>query len=114
MAKEMRVMTPRPLNAETPNTALRTWITDNEVFFKRNQGQIPETPVSLADWRLQVEGLVEKNFPWHLKTCDGCPRSWRPTLWNAPETADRSCRKKPPEIPGPSAVSAMPSGAESA
>jgi len=62
MAKEMRVMTPRPLNAETPNTALRTWITDNEVFFKRNQGQIPETPVSLADWRLRVEGLVKKNL----------------------------------------------------
>ena len=62
MAQEMRVMTPRPLNAETPNSALRTWITDNDVFFKRNQGQIPETPVSLADWRLQVEGLVEKKL----------------------------------------------------
>ena len=62
MAKEMRVMTPKPLNAETPNTALRTWITDNEVFFKRNQGQIPETPVSLSDWRLRVEGLVDKNL----------------------------------------------------
>jgi hypothetical protein len=45
MATEMRVMTSRPLNAETPNTALRNWITDNEFFFKRNQGQIPETPV---------------------------------------------------------------------
>ena len=62
MAKEMRVMTSRPLNAETPNTALRTWITDNDLFFKRNQGQIPEILVSLADWRLRVEGLVKKNL----------------------------------------------------
>jgi DMSO/TMAO reductase YedYZ molybdopterin-dependent catalytic subunit len=55
-------MTSRPLNAETPNTALRTWITDNDLFFKRNQGQIPEILVSLADWRLRVEGLVKKNL----------------------------------------------------
>ena len=58
MDKKMRVMTERPLNAETPTDALRTWITDNDVFFKRNQGQIPETPVNLGDWRLTVEGLV--------------------------------------------------------
>jgi len=62
MDKKMRVMTQRPLNAETPNTSLRSWITDNDVFFKRNQGQIPEEPVSLADWRLSVEGLVKKNL----------------------------------------------------
>jgi DMSO/TMAO reductase YedYZ molybdopterin-dependent catalytic subunit len=53
-------MTSKPLNAETPNTALRTWITDNDVFFKRNQGQIPETPVNLSKWRLAIEGLVKK------------------------------------------------------
>ena len=51
MDDEMRVMTERPLNAETPNAALRSWITDNDVFFKRNQGQIPQTPISLSDWR---------------------------------------------------------------
>jgi DMSO/TMAO reductase YedYZ molybdopterin-dependent catalytic subunit len=62
MDNKMRVMTERPLNAETPNTALRSWITDNDVFFKRNQGKIPETPVSLSDWRLSVEGLVKKNL----------------------------------------------------
>jgi DMSO/TMAO reductase YedYZ molybdopterin-dependent catalytic subunit len=61
MDKKMRVMTERPLNAETPNAALRSWITDNDVFFKRNQGQIPESPVSLSDWRLSVQGLVKKD-----------------------------------------------------
>lgn len=62
MNEKMRVMTERPFNAETSNASLRSWITDNDVFFKRNQGQIPEEPVSLADWRLRVEGLVEKNL----------------------------------------------------
>jgi DMSO/TMAO reductase YedYZ molybdopterin-dependent catalytic subunit len=62
MDEKMRVMTQRPLNAETPTGSLRSWITDNDVFFKRNQGQIPETPVNLADWRLSVEGLVKKNI----------------------------------------------------
>ena len=62
MDKKMRVMTERPLNAETPNTALCSWITDNDVFFKRNQGQIPQSTVNLADWRLSVEGLVKKEL----------------------------------------------------
>jgi len=58
MTSKMRVMTERPLNAETPVESLRSWITANEVFFDRNQGQIPETPVSLEEYRLVVEGEV--------------------------------------------------------
>ena len=49
MDEKMRVMTERPLNAETPTESLRTWITDNEVFFKRNQGQFPDAPINLAE-----------------------------------------------------------------
>ena len=60
MSDSMRVMTEKPLNAETPTERLRTWITANDVFFDRNQGQIPETPVSLADYVLTVEGQVHK------------------------------------------------------
>ncbi len=62
MDEKMRIMTERPLNAETPLESLRSWITDNDVFFKRNQGQIPERPVSLTDWRLQVDGLVNREL----------------------------------------------------
>ena len=58
----MRVMTKRPLNAETPHDNLRTWITDNAVFFKRNQGQFMDTPINLSDWQLEIEGLVENNL----------------------------------------------------
>jgi DMSO/TMAO reductase YedYZ molybdopterin-dependent catalytic subunit len=62
MEEKMRVMTKRPLNAETPRENLRTWITDNAVFFKRNQGQFMDIPIKLSDWQLQIEGLVEKKL----------------------------------------------------
>ncbi|MHC4476644.1 MAG: sulfite oxidase [Planctomycetota bacterium] len=62
MEKKMRVMTEKPLNAETPTEDLRSWITDNDVFFKRNQGQFMEKPVKLSDWTLSIEGLVNKKI----------------------------------------------------
>ncbi len=60
MKKKMRVMAEKPLNAETPLENLRPWITDNAVFFKRNQGQFMDAPIKLSDWKLNVEGLVKK------------------------------------------------------
>jgi DMSO/TMAO reductase YedYZ molybdopterin-dependent catalytic subunit len=62
MKKNMRVMTEKPLNAETPIESLRTWTTDNEVFFKRNQGKIMEKPVALSDWQLTIDGLVRNRL----------------------------------------------------
>lgn len=60
MSEKMRIMTERPLNAETPISHLRSWITSNAVFFDRNQGEIPQEPVSTAEWRLRIDGLVEE------------------------------------------------------
>ena len=62
MKKKMRVMTEKPLNAETPIESLRTWTTDNKVFFKRNQGKIMDKPVALSEWQLAVEGLVDRRL----------------------------------------------------
>lgn len=59
MKKKMRVMTEAPLNAETPNERLTSWITSEEVFFNRNQGDIPEEPIALSEWRLTVDGGVQ-------------------------------------------------------
>ena len=58
MKKKMRVMSEKPLNAETPIEALRTWTTDNAVFPKRNQGQIMQRPIKLSAWKLSIDGLV--------------------------------------------------------
>ena len=70
----MRIMTERPLNAETPNASLSSWITDNDVFFKRNQGQIPETHINLSDWQLGVEGLVDKELSLTLDEIRRLPK----------------------------------------
>jgi DMSO/TMAO reductase YedYZ molybdopterin-dependent catalytic subunit len=59
MSKTMRIMTEKPLNAETPAKRLRSWITANEVFFDRNQGEIPKAPAELDNWRLMIDGEVE-------------------------------------------------------
>ena len=56
----MRIMSEKPLNAETPVEYLRSWITPNSVFFKRNQGEIMKEPVDLSQWELIIEGEVEK------------------------------------------------------
>ncbi len=62
MDDKMRVMSEKPLNAETSVAHLQSWTTSNAVFFKRNQGQIMESPVDLDSWCLSVEGLVEKQL----------------------------------------------------
>ena len=59
MEELMRVMTPKPRNAETPRSYLKSWITANKVFFDRNQGEIPEKEIDLSDWRLSIIGNVE-------------------------------------------------------
>jgi len=60
MDKKMRVMTEKPLNAETPVQSLRSWITANSVFFDRNQGELSNEPFSLEEWKLSVDGEIEK------------------------------------------------------
>ena len=74
MDEKMRVMTERPLNAETPTGSLRSWITDNEVFFKRNQGQFPDAAVNLANWLLRVDGRVENELSLTFEDIRRLPR----------------------------------------
>jgi len=74
MKKKMRVMTEKPLNAETPIESLRTWTTDNAVFFKRNQGQIMQRPVKLSSWQLSIEGLVKHNLVLNFEDIRRMPK----------------------------------------
>ena len=60
MEEKMRIMSEKPLNAETPIEHLRSWVTANSLFFKRNQGEIMKEPIPLPDWELAVEGEVEE------------------------------------------------------
>ena len=74
MKKKMRVMTEKPLNAETPIESLRSWITDNTVFFKRNQGQFMKTPINLSGWKLLVEGLVKQKLTLNFEDIRSMPK----------------------------------------
>lgn len=60
MDVKMRIMSEKPLNAETPLAHLQSWITGNAAFFKRNQGLFMSTPIALESWHLLIEGLVER------------------------------------------------------
>ena len=55
---DLRKMSERPLNAETPAESLRSWITANSAFFHRNQSEM-RSAVSLEEWRLTVGGEVK-------------------------------------------------------
>jgi DMSO/TMAO reductase YedYZ molybdopterin-dependent catalytic subunit len=74
MKKKMRVMTEKPLNAETPIESLRTWTTDNRVFFKRNQGQIMQRPVKLSAWNLVIEGLIKRVLKLSIEDIRSMPK----------------------------------------
>ncbi|MEJ2588227.1 MAG: sulfite oxidase [Deltaproteobacteria bacterium] len=66
MKEDMRIMTEVPLNAETHPRFLRSWITANSVFFKRNQGQMMKEKISLDQWSLVVTGEVEKESSFNM------------------------------------------------
>lgn len=74
MDKKMRVMTEKPLNAETPTEYLRSWITANSVFFDRNQGEFMSDPIPLEDWQLVIEGEVENRLQFSMDQILRMPR----------------------------------------
>ncbi|HUX21879.1 MAG TPA: molybdopterin-dependent oxidoreductase, partial [Spirochaetia bacterium] len=67
MADSIRVMTENPLNAETQVEHLRSWITPNRVFFSRNQSRIMTEAVNIDDWRLTIDGEVQKPITFTLQ-----------------------------------------------
>jgi sulfite oxidase len=75
MTQFMRIMTENPLNAETEAARLRSWITPNAVFFDRNQGKIPESPVCLDDWVLTIDGKVTKPLKLDLDQIQHLPKA---------------------------------------
>ncbi len=59
MPDDKRIMSEKPLNAETLVKHLRSWVTANDVFFDRNQGQIPGEKIALDQWALTIDGEVK-------------------------------------------------------
>lgn len=75
MDDSMRIMSERPLNAETPNRHLKSWITANKIFFKRNQGNFPEMTTDLSEWRLTIGGEVHTPLVFDFQTLVSLPKA---------------------------------------
>ncbi len=71
----MRVMSEKPLNAETPNEQLRSWVTANSMFFSRNQGEIMREPIPLSEWELIIEGEVKKALRFNFDQVIRMPKA---------------------------------------
>lgn len=54
----------RPLDLETPVTALDRWLTPNDLFFVRSHLSTPA--IGLAPWSLQVSGMTDRPRTWSL------------------------------------------------
>jgi DMSO/TMAO reductase YedYZ molybdopterin-dependent catalytic subunit len=62
MAQQRKVVTAAPENSETPLEEVRSWVTPNRLFFVRNHFAVPS--VDLVEWRLRVEGCVDRPAEW--------------------------------------------------
>ncbi len=75
MDNQKRIMSKKPLNAETPISALRSWITANKAFFDRNQGDIPEKQIDLHEWKLSIDGEIENPLELDFATLLKMPKA---------------------------------------
>lgn len=75
MVDKMRIMSKKPLNAETPIESLKSWITANKVFFDRNQGEIPEKEIDLNEWKLIIDGEVTSTLELDFGTLLKMPKA---------------------------------------
>jgi sulfite oxidase len=61
--KPLIVRVPRPLDAETPVEAFRSWLTpDHQVFVRSHFGPPPPDVAQPSVWRLRVRGLVDRSL----------------------------------------------------
>jgi DMSO/TMAO reductase YedYZ molybdopterin-dependent catalytic subunit len=54
---------------------LRSWITANDVFFDRNQGQIPDEKIALDRWDLTVDGEVRQPLKFTFEKLCNLPKT---------------------------------------
>lgn len=72
MAQQRRVVVPSPENSETPIDEVQSWVTPNRLFFVRNHFDVPE--IDLANWRLTISGLVERDVTLSWDDLESMPR----------------------------------------
>jgi DMSO/TMAO reductase YedYZ molybdopterin-dependent catalytic subunit len=63
----------RPEDLETPVSLLNTWLTPNELFYVRHHSYAPT--VDAKDWRLAIDGEVDKPYTLTLDELKRFPRA---------------------------------------
>src|SRR6516162_6332164 len=71
MSEQRKIVTAIPENSETPLETVRGWVTPNRLFFVRNHFEVPQ--LSLDDWRLQLDGYVERPASWSWEELNALP-----------------------------------------
>lgn len=74
-SQRLKTVTADPHNAETPLSALAEPVTPAPLFYVRNHFPVPEADQS--EWRLRVDGLVERRLDWDLSELDATSPSER-------------------------------------
>jgi DMSO/TMAO reductase YedYZ molybdopterin-dependent catalytic subunit len=95
MAEQRKVVTAAPENSETPLTSVRSWVTPTPWFFVRNHFETP-SPLS-ADWKLRVEGCVERPATYTLDELGDFPER---TIFCTLECAGNGRSFLQPRAPG--------------
>jgi DMSO/TMAO reductase YedYZ molybdopterin-dependent catalytic subunit len=72
MAEKRKIVTAVPENSETPLEGVKSWLTPTRLHFVRNHFDVPE--VDLAQWRLRVEGLVDRPRSWTWDELQSLPQ----------------------------------------
>lgn len=74
----LEMLTHRPLNAQTPFAAMRSWRTPNDLFYVRSHfgapAQVPE------QWTLTIDGEVERPLTLTLEDIESLPSVTRPVV----------------------------------
>jgi DMSO/TMAO reductase YedYZ molybdopterin-dependent catalytic subunit len=95
MPEARKVVTATPENSETPLESVRSWVTPNRLFFVRNHFAMPV--LELADWRLTIEGCVERPSTWTWDELTSLPER---TVFATVECAGNGRSFLQPRAPG--------------
>ena len=70
--QNMITISEKPLNTETPQSALRDQITPNHSFYVRNHFEVPS--IDDSTWKLKVEGTVNNAIEFTLESIQALPQ----------------------------------------
>ena len=93
--RKLKTIGSEPLVAETPPTALCTWLTPNDLFYVR--GHFPFEKISDKDWSIEINGNVKKPYKLNLDNLIDLPKKTLPVTM---ECAGNNRKYLDPKVSG--------------